>query len=613
MRPTALLGVIIVAATTATSAQRRLASWADVNPGTGLIAGQVVDPGTGKPVPEAIVTLVMDEMMEAGPRIMADPQGRFVFVNVPAGRFGIRAEKSGYYRGHYGQRTAGGNADGVLLSDGQVLTDLRIPSWKVCAVTGTVTDEVGQPVVGVRVQVRKKSIALGRVELNPYGPLIGGAITDDRGMYRIANIAPGEYAVAVPTTVTTFPTEIMGATQESGRIRTEAFFALRNYPGPLGDALTQQFGDAVLLSANNSMIPPPPTEAGAIAVYRTTFAPGTPSPSEATVLALNSGEERTMDIRLQPTRAFRVAGRLTGPDGPMPHTRISLIASGPLQIATADNPSMDNAAATALTDGTGRFVFLGVPEGEYVATMNSRSPPAGVIWASEPISVRGADLAELAVTARRGTRLTARFELRTGKPVPELQSESGGASLFVWGKPSDPERGHFGLAPRGSDLRAEWVATPGRYWMSLFAPRGLWCTAVMRNGRDVTDEWLVVETEEIDLTVICGEPATRVSGRVRREDGIADPDAAVVAFPGAPSGWTGPAVRRCVGALSDTAGTFSLTNLPAGDYFIAAIPIAKSDLWRDPKFLESLTRSATRVTLTHGESRTIDLRTVVVR
>jgi hypothetical protein len=580
--------------------------------GSGLIAGQVVDPGTGKPVPEALVTLVIDEMSESGPRIMADAQGRFVFVNVPAGRYGMRAEKSGFYRGHYGQRTVESGARALELSDGQLLTDVIIPSWKVSAISGVVTDEVGQPVVGVRVQVRKKSIALGKAEFNPYGPLIGGAVTDDRGAYRIANIPPGEYAVAVPTTVTTMPTEIMAATQEPGSIRTQALFALRNYPAPLGDALTQQFGDAVLLTANNSVIPPPAGDSGVVAIYRTTFAPGTPLPAEASVVALGSGDERTLDIRLQPTRAWRVSGRLTGPEGPLPHTRISLVASGPFRIATADNPSMDNAAATALTDGTGRFVLLGVPEGEYVVTMNSRSQGV-VIWASEPVTVRGADLTELAVTARRGTHLSVRFELRSGRLSADQQSGNWGASFYVWGKPLEPERGQLLLAPRGPDLVAEWMATPGRYGLTLGAPRGLSCTSVMRNGRDVTDEWLVVGTEDIDLTVICGEPATRVSGKVRRENGAADSDAAVVAFPVDRSFWTGPSVRRFLDAFSDTSGAFELINLPPGEYFLAAVPVAKSELWRDPQLLESLARSAIRMTLTQGESRTIDLRTVVIR
>lgn len=579
--------------------------------GTGLIAGQVVDPGMGKPVAEALVTLVVDGMNDQGPRIMADAQGRFVFVNVPGGRYSIRTERLGYYGGYYGQRLPGGDAGEVHLAEGQVLTDLTIASWRVCAISGTVTDEVGEPVVGVRVQARKKAIALGQVELNPYGPLIGAAITDDRGVYRIANIPPGEYAVAVPTTVTTIPSEVMTATQEAGPIRNEAFFALRSYPGPLGDALTQQFGNAVLVTANNSVIPPKPDDAGVRAVYRTTFAPGTPYPAEASVVALGSGEERRMDITLQPTRAVRVSGTLSGPDGPLAHTRMAMIGTGSSQIATAENPSTDNAAATALTDGTGRFVFLGVPEGDYVVTMNSRNA-SGVIWASEAVTVRGGDIAGLAVTARRGTRLTGRFELRSGK-LPTAQADGGGVSLFVWGKPQHPDRGQFVLAPRGPDLRFEWVAVPGRYWIELWAPRGMWCSAVIRNGRDVTDEWLVVEAEDIDLTVICGEVATRVSGTVRREDGAADPDAVAVAFPVDRSLWTGPAVRRFLNAFSDTSGSFALVNLPPGDYFLAAVPIAGSELWRDPTFLDSLARSATRVTLTQGDSRTIDLRTVAIR
>jgi hypothetical protein len=134
-------------------------------------------------------------------------------------------------------------------------------------------------------------------------------------------------------------------------------------------------------------------------------------------------------------------------------------------------------------------------------------------------------------------------------------------------------------------------------------------------GRDVGDEIFVVGTDPIEMTVTCGDAATTVRGGVRKTDGAVDPEAAVVAFSVDPTHWRGPTLRpaRLKQVMSDASGVFTLANLPPGDYFVAAIPVESSVLWQDPRFLQVLARSATRVSLTPGESRTLDLRTIQVR
>jgi hypothetical protein len=581
--------------------------------GTGLIAGQVLDPGTNKPVPEALVTLWPNGAMEFGPRIMADGQGRFVFVNAPAGRYRIQAQKFGFITGYHGERAVNGTSSLVDVADGQILTDLVVPAWKSGAITGTVTDEAGQPVVGVRVGAFRKTVWMGEVRLVPQDPFNTSATTDDRGMYRLSNLPPAEYSVAVPTTLTTFAAESMQATQETGPVRSQAFFTLRDLPTPLGDPLTQQAGASVLVTGNGTVIPPASPSGDVSAVYRTTFAPGTPVVSEAAMVALGSGEERTLDIALRPSRAVRVSGRLDGPDGPAAHTPIRMLPTGQGRLTLGSAP-LENATATALTDASGGFTFLGVPDGNYVVMMRTGERD-NVVSATESVTVGGTDVLDLVMTARPAPRITGRVDLRAGK-APENQLRGvGGASLYVFGEALDSGRFSVLLAPLGPELRFAASAAPGRYVLTPQAPAGLWCTAVTRQGRDITDEILVVQSEDIDLTVVCGEPATRLSGKVRKEDGAADPEAAIVAFPADRASWSGPTVRprRLKEAYTSTDGAFTLANLPAGDYFVAAIPIARSELWRDPKFLDQLTRSATRTTLTQGESRTIDLRTVQIR
>jgi hypothetical protein len=55
-------------------------------------------------------------------------------------------------------------------------------------------------------------------------------------------------------------------------------------------------------------------------------------------------------------------------------------------------------------------------------------------------------------------------------------------------------------------------------------------------------------------------------------------------------------------------GTFAFMALPPGDYFVAAISDALIDSWQDPKVLDAVSRTATRVSLAENEKRTVDLR-----
>src|SRR5690606_2381600 len=67
--------------------------------GDAALSGVVVDADTGRPVPGALVTLVRAPREPVGRqnRQLADAQGRFVFVDLPAGDgYGLVGSKAGY-------------------------------------------------------------------------------------------------------------------------------------------------------------------------------------------------------------------------------------------------------------------------------------------------------------------------------------------------------------------------------------------------------------------------------------------------------------------------------------------------------------------------------------
>jgi hypothetical protein len=577
--------------------------------GTGLLAGRVFDPASGKAVPEAIVWLLVDGVFrDQSPRVMADAEGRFVFVNVPAGRYSLQAEKLGYRRGFFGQKVHMDTGRELDVAGGQFLMDLALPIWKHAAIGGTVTDEGGEPVVGAGVRAFRKIVTHGLIRLTP---LFQGtfATTDDRGMYRLASLEPGEYVVGVPSTLTTFPVDIMDRMLGAGELRNEVSTAISE-TAPLGYRQNQQVGASVILTTHVTPVPPTPGDADVGAVYRTTFSPSVTTLNAARVIAVGPGDDVTaVNILLKPTRAVSVSGHLVVPEGSIRPTAVRLVPTD----EAFSSYGRGFETATGLSDAAGRFTLLGVPPGSYILWVESRSPgPAGppglatFWWAGEPVTVGSSPVTDLTVALRRPPRLTVRMEVRSGQSL-----QPGAIVLLV--EPLGP--GTFARQAPEAGREISVHLAPGRYLVTPVLSGEVFCTAVLFGNRDVSDEPLVIDRDDVDVTIVCGDTPTKLSGTVRNDRGTADADTLVVVFPADRRFWPGPGVRprRITSARPSASGAFSFVNLPAGEYFAAAIPVETSDFWQAPATLEVLARSATRVTIGAGEARTVDLRTVRIR
>ena len=74
--------------------------------------------------------------------------------------------------------------------------------WRQAVITGTVVDEAGDPIVGARVQSFAREFMGGR----PRYVAGTAGVTDDRGVYRLAGLAPGEFKIAVNSSQVSVPT-----------------------------------------------------------------------------------------------------------------------------------------------------------------------------------------------------------------------------------------------------------------------------------------------------------------------------------------------------------------------------------------------------------------------
>lgn len=617
---------------------------------TGLLMGVVVDALDNQPIPHSEVTLGGAPPTARNTRVLTDAEGRFVFMDLPGGVYTLTATKAGYAEGAHGRRRPLGLSQSVTLADAARIGDIKIPLWKFAAITGRVSDEAGEPMVGIAVQVLRRTVIAGKQKLTP-GAI---AFTDDRGIYRIASLTPGEYAAVVPSTQASAPQSVV-----------DLFAQLRVTPAKPGeptlsrdlsfsggsDALNQfqrnngtRVGAMAFVSSGAGVragVAPAPGD-GRIHVYPTTFYPSGATSAEAMLITVASGEERAgVDVQVVLVPTSRVSGTVIGPDGPA-------LASLSL-VRDSDDLSTDAGleVATTFSDREGRFTFLGVPEGRYslraiwanvpaTGTGSRGAPPPArpqgggapptaprpalggfTLWATQTLEVGNTDIGDVAITLNHGFRVSGRAEFVTATPQP-LPDEL--RRMTVTFDPADARPQVSATIGRGqfdeSGFLSSYQMPPGRYYVRVqTAPPGWTFKSAMLNGRDISNEPVMLDRDVANLMVTFTDAPATLSGQVQDASGVPDTSATVLVFPADAAAWVdyGNFPRRLREVRVGLDGHYRTTGLPPGDYLVVAVPDESTANWQDPTVLRALAREAAAVVIADGESRALTLRTAVVQ
>ena len=589
-------------------------------PRTGMIVGQVIDGASGQPVGDALIR--MSRSGDPSGRVMADDEGRFFFTELPAGDYFIQARKEGYAPGQYGQRSATGPDLRLTIREGERRTDVVVRIWKYAVIGGTVVDEAGEPVVGVAVRALSRNFFGGRVRFGTMSFSDPLTTTDDRGMFRLSQLAPDSYVVFVPSTHATVPAARLESPDYP--LRIDLFWGGVQEMSPLGSPRTQQFGDVVLLSAARAFVPPAPASTGRMQVYRTTFYPAAQSARAATAVTVKSGEERTdLTIALQPAAAVRVSGRLVTPDGSVPPPMmIRLEGAAMADVATMGSPNGPDdvglETASALSDGAGRFTFLGVPAGDYVITHANRFLQSPLrqgkpsYWLSQPLTVGRDDVKDVAVELRHALKVSGRVEMRTSTPTPPKQPP-------VFGVIFETPSGESGRAAAELDRETLTFFTAmsgGRYFARPYDLGGWFVESVTLDGKDITDRAFDLQADATSLVVTYTDRPSKVSGVVTGARGAASTTAMVLAFPADSRQWVdyGTSPRTFKRVVTNASGVYTIDHLPPGDYHLIAVEPEDADRWQDPARLEVLAGQSSRLSVAREDSlKTLDLRVRSIR
>jgi hypothetical protein len=627
--------------------------------GTASISGTVVNETTGNPVRRARVTLTGTEL-RGGRSVMTDDQGRFTFQALPAGRFTMTASKPGFVDNTYGAKRSGRPGTPIQLADGQNFNRATIALPHGGVITGVVVDEIGEPASGTQVRVLRYVLRTGERVLQE----AGRDTADDRGMYRIFQLQPGEYIVnAEPRNMSvgdlraSISTEVQTLLQQaqtlSGRGATPDAAALASLAASgRGSALMDR---VTQLQEQLAQAEQQPTSA-----YAPVYYPGTTSASGASTVTLGVGEERGgVDFQLQLVPTTRVSGVVAGPNGAPPAgTQVALLP--------ADRSSLPGLFAFSINQTRvgpdGRFTFNNVTPGQYSlqaratvrdaaanggqngagapASGGGRGGPNGplqagpitqVLWAAADVAIGGQPVPELVLTLQPGMTVGGRVEFETGStPVPtdltrvRVNLAARGPQLFEIGgtPPGQTEAsGHFTIAgvapgrytvnaaiapqaPGGGRAGGRGVGAPGQ------ASGGQWMLkSAVIEGRDVLDFPIDIgPNESLSNAVLTFTDKTQeLSGTIQDASGRPTSDFTIILFPSDSRYWT-PQSRRISSARPGTDGRFSIRGVPAGSYRLTAVTDAEPGEWYDPAFLGQVQQASIPISLEDGARKTQDIR-----
>jgi protocatechuate 3,4-dioxygenase beta subunit len=562
----------------------------------GVIIGRVVDIDSGEPVPGARVAIVDSaggRTMTGGSdsyEVLTDSQGRFFFSAL---RPGLRSISTRTTEGNIINRAS--QPVLVQLEANQVVRDVVVAMTRSAWISGRVTDEAGDPVVGTYVSAY---IRTGQ-ESQPAMVAMRSSVTDDRGDYLLDPLIPGEYLVCACQWVA--PVIDPGMAQTLRMLQ----------PAP------READIPVEVDARWR----PPVR---------TFYPSAGHPEHASVVTLRSNEGRSdVHIGVISSRLSAISGRVTGLSDAVPRSAIRL-----QPVMPQGSPVIAGFEPFQVTPDNG-FRFTDIPPGNYLLLVRYRGPESSTsqqnglsrrigyglsnvrpstlndisLWNATAVTVDGRDITDLHVAVSPALSISGVVRF-LDKGIAEPLRANGGA-LERLDEPVDLAV----TSPVRADDDGRFVlegVVPGRYrfhWTIL--PPGLTLHSVRFGGREVTDLPFVIEEDSnptFEVTLVNDASGT-VSGRVFSSTGA--PPAAVAAFPADRRFWEEPhvATRRFIHASADQLGRFTLEDVPPGEYIVAPIGAGEArGAWRTLPKLEALSVSGHRVTVVAGENPVLEIR-----
>jgi hypothetical protein len=516
--------------------------------GTGTISGKVTTGDTGKPIAGAVMHLIRWEGGRGAQSYgRTDDQGQFVFDKLLPGSYQLSAAADRYVGLDFGQKIPTEPGRRIELADGQSFTQADFTLPRTSAISGRLTDEFGDPVPNVAVQIARVTYAAGKTRLLPIGSPNAVRPTDDLGQFRAFNLPPGDYYVL---------------------------------------ALSGPFAGADNASG-----------------FAPTFYPGTRVATQAQAVHVDFGQDLSnVSFALAPAPMGTLAGSVVdGTSQPVAGADVML-----LQTTGGDVRTMIMARMAA--DSAGAFAFRNVPAGSYVIQAFGR-PQGGGNLGRAPFGSLALDVPEGGIRDRvvtiGGATLRGRIVFDGTAPLPPPSAVS------VFPAPVEFVSSPIGGGPPAQVTHDDWTFEvsnmSGLRAVRVNIGSPAWVLKrVMLGGQDITDQAVDFRKGDVDgVEITLTTSVSTITGTVT-DKGAPATGFGVIVFAEDPAKWTFPS-RYLAVASGQPQGQFRASGLPPGAYRAVAVPSGETVAAQDPAYLTSLLPYASTVLLGEGETKAVSL------
>ena len=492
-----------------------------------VIAGTVVNALNKTPIPKALVRInltqaAFDAHSSNSRLAITGDDGRFAFLNVPAGKYQLSAAKPNdrpqFFLGA-GDQFSTAIVTGPNLDTAHLVFPYRAPG----RIDGTVIDENGEPVRNAQIYVFRHDTIDGRLQY----VRAGQTNTHGDGLFHLGHLIAGNYLVAV--------------------------------------AATPWFSNRGLATGGRPLSTQPAAELDV--AYPFTYYPGTAEPSDAGAIPVSEGSSSKIQIPLRSVPAIHPSFDLPTPvnqpnAGPIPPQQyVQLAAIGPDNMPIVTHVIIGGPGfSQGIAPGRYRLTQGGMRNGEYSMKM------------SKPVDITNDGPLPLETVGQASVAGTMSIQGSAGKPANPvlimLAPVSGGPPLRT-----QTAKDFTFTFPDG--------IAPGRYRIFLPNSRSFFLKSIAAKGADVSGGQVDLPPDATVQLSLLMAPFSNFKlplEGIALRNGKPQAEAMVLLLP-VQSGSTDQ-IRR---DQSDFDGSFSLSQIPPGDYRLLAIENARDLEYRDPK------------------------------
>ncbi len=514
----------------------------------GIIEGRVVD-GDGHPLANAEVFVFVVGVIGSNSKgVTTDESGRFRITNLRVGAYRVQVNLQGYILSP-NDRPKPNDPPKIYRSGDSV----NLTLIKGGVITGKVTDASGEPVVGVTVHAM--SVQSEEPSETNFDVHIERR-TDDRGIYRIYGLAEGRYVVFTGR----------------GQYQTQPTVYEKDAP---------------------------------------TFYPASTRDSASIVNVQNGTDTTGIDIRYRNERGFTVSGVIKNPTG----AEVKYISLGLTDAVTNLQLSF---GAVRDQEGTRSFEFKGMTEGEYKIRAQTSTNNAEFLSGVLRVTVKNADVTGLELKLMPLSSISGRMVLSED---PKMICENQGVGVLeeILLRVSDDKIRKTNIRPEAHSSSSISVGnegeftlgniTGGNYRLKTEIPNEDWfIQSIVRKSKEANPKTKPANTSSLipelialkdgeklsDLNINLSNGAASLRGRIvpKTEGALVPLSLRLYLVPTEKE--RAEDTLRYAETKVENDGSFAVTNLASGRYWLIARIVKDDTANPRPLFWDNVTRNNLR-------------------